>query len=106
MKRERTESVPRTVVYATVCDNCGKTGEGADPEGWHHFTSHHGDWGSDSGESFANHDVCSWPCYLAIVSTVFATYGGDDGGTLEIDDKDWSFISSMLEAHKHEAIER
>jgi hypothetical protein len=120
-KLKRTEQVPKEVIYAYKCDHCTKveegertqSGEGDQPDGWHSFRSHHDDWGNDSIETFNNHDVCSWACYLAIVRKVFEDYGTppEIGGaprvprrpypTLEIDGRDWYFVRDML-AHQPE----
>lgn len=95
MKRERTKQVPKSVVYQTVCDSCGRV-DGADPRGWHHFSSHHNDWGNDSIDSWETHDACSWACYVAIVRRVVEDYGQRTYPTLEVDDKDLAFLGDML----------
>lgn len=95
-QRKRIENVQKEVVYQTVCDACGKVGEGSEPKGWHRFDSHHGDWGNDSIESWDYHDVCSFSCYLEIVRKVVEDYG--DGSTLSVDEKDYEFIRGMLSA--------
>jgi hypothetical protein len=96
VRRTRTEMTPKEVTYETQCDHCGKREKGYDPNGWHHFSSHHGDWGSDSVDSWEYFDACSFDCYLALVRKAFEGYGGYRP-TLEVDGKDWHFLQSMIE---------
>ena len=105
MKNTRTERVVKTVVYQTVCDACGKTAEGEEPDGWANFSSYHHDWGSASEETWEKWDACSFGCYLAIVHRLVDSYG--DGlmrhPTLHVDGKDWWFLKGMLTAALVEA---
>lgn len=73
MQETRTEMTPTQVVYRTTCDGCGKTRDNADLPGWHHFSSHHHEWGNDSIDSYEYHDACSFACYLVIVAERIAS---------------------------------
>jgi hypothetical protein len=99
MRHTRDEPRPQQVTYKTSCDACAKEVPG-EPDVWHHFERHHGDWGNDSVESWDYFDACCWECYVAIVRREFDDYG-DYGGevpTLEIDGMGWHFLRSMLTA--------
>lgn len=100
MSQTRTvKMVEQKVVVRVTCDACGKTSD-PNPDGWHHFSSYHGDWGNDSVDSHDDHDACSFACYLSIVRKMFDDYAPADfdgrGATLEVDGKDWWFLRDML----------
>lgn len=103
MRKTRIEQVAKPVIYQTVCDHCGKAEGGEDPEGWHHFSTGHSDWGNDSIESFEQWDACSGSCYLALLKQVVEDYDPKvqgAGPTLNISsyDFDLGFAKSLLEA--------
>lgn len=99
---QQNRQVVREVTTAVECDACHRRVDGADPPGWHYFSSSHNDWGNDSIDSHEEYDVCSWECFLKVVREVFDEYSGVLGtnqreATLEIDHHDWAFIKDMLD---------
>lgn len=101
MRKTRSEQVPRKVVYETVCDYCKKAAPGEDPDGWHHFSTGHSDWGNDSPESWEHWDVCSGACYMEILDRAVKDYGPKAPGvepTFKVVsyDFDLAFAESLL----------
>lgn len=66
MKVSEIQQKSTTVQTGTKCDCCGIIINEILPKTWHHFDSHHGDWGNDSHESYEYFDACSAKCFIEI----------------------------------------
>ena len=89
--------------YVTVgykCDNCGKEIKGSRrPKEWHHFSSHHNEWGNDSIDSYEHYTVCSPKCYVEkLIKVVDSELSGRYDA--EIDDMSIQFARRMVEFFK------
>lgn len=93
MKIEKDQQVTQKVTVGIKCDVCGKeTNNISDPH-FHHFSSNHSDWGSDSEESYEWHDVCSADCYFTKLKTLIIE--NSDSTTFEADDKSLTFLKDL-----------
>lgn len=91
----------KSVTVGHKCDNCGKVHNGQFPDEWHHFSSHHNEWGNDSIDSYEYYDVCSPECYVKKLTEVVEgeMSGRYDG---EVDDMEIQFARRMVEYFKSE----
>lgn len=97
-KKEVTEF--KKVTVGCRCDNCGKDVRGKDiPDDWHHFSSHHNDWGNDSIDSFEYYDVCSPECYIEkFIDVVDNEMEGYRDG--KVDDMELDFARNLSDHFK------
>ena len=93
MKIEKDQQVTQKVAVGIKCDVCGKeTNNISDPD-FFNFNSHHDDWGSDSDESYENHDVCSSRCYFIELKRLIIE--NSDSTTFEADGKSLTFLKVL-----------
>jgi hypothetical protein len=83
----------REVTIGRICDCCGKESTEAYPDGWHIFSSMHGEWGNDSVDSVEHWDVCNPLCFAGIIKRVLEENKGYR--SLEIDDMDRGFSEKL-----------
>jgi len=90
----------REVQTGTKCDYCGKEVKGVYPKTWHHFDSHHSDWGNDSRESYEYFDVCSPRCFIEIARKQMNDGVGfnkpEERSTTQISDFNEQFLFELL----------
>ena len=71
MEIRKIKNVTIETIDGYKCDCCKKISEGPGfPDSWHHFSSHHDDWGNDSIDSFEYYHVCSVECYIEILKRI------------------------------------
>jgi hypothetical protein len=90
----------KTVIVGYKCDNCGKIHNGDFPDEWHHFSSHHNEWGNDSIDSYEYYDVCSPECYVdKLTDVVESEMSGIHNG--DVDGMKIQFARRMVEYFKN-----
>lgn len=98
MRLIQKKTIQQEVAVGIECDVCGKrTSDINDPD-FYNFSSHHSDWGSDSEDSYENHDVCSAHCYIDILKVLESE---NDSQTFEADGKSLPFIKRLINGYKH-----
>lgn len=104
-QHKKHQAVTREVITRITCDHCGKSSppderSGWTPHGWHHFDTHHGEWGADSIESYDYYDACSGRCFLQLLAKLHGdateSYRGEPPRSYELADMSYSFVTSLL----------
>lgn len=100
LKEQKKVTKLENVTIGHKCDNCGKViNTERFPDEWHHFSSHHNEWGNDSCDSYEYYDVCSAKCYVEKFTDVVENElnGRSDA---EVDDKEIQFARVLVDYFK------
>lgn len=94
-KKETTKVVTEEITIKRICDNCHKELQVSEKSGlgpryyrynYFHITTHHNDWGNDSGDSYEDYDACCPECAIEMAKTYLTNAFKDiNSKTIEIE---------------------
>ena len=79
---KRTVEEVREVLVGRKCDFCGRI---VDKYNWFRVTTSHGEWGTDSGDSYEYRDACGPECVLGFAEAYVRKAHSQNPNTLCIE---------------------